>query len=119
MINRISRISRIKATLALLWLVISTSCTPAKSPTAQDVAITAINAVDTALAIAITESTADAGANAGFERDVALVQIAADAVKAGSSFCYVVKDLEQVAADIHCTQCAAPIASAKGAGVCQ
>jgi hypothetical protein len=95
-----------------------TACTPAKAPSAHDIAVTAINVTDAALTIAIMSSTADAGADPAFERDVNALQLAADVVRAGVTFCLVADDVARVAADADCTQCAAPIKAAKEAFKC-
>ena len=111
----------IKATILGLVLLALTACgsKPATMPKAQDVAIVAINTVDAALAIEIATSTADAGANAMFEKEVALLQAAADVVKSGASICSVLPGLELVATDLSCGHCSAPIAAAKEAFKCQ
>ena len=111
----------LKATILGFVLLALTACgsKPATMPTAQDIAIVAINTVDAALAVEITVSTAYAGANEMFEKEVALLQAAADVVKSGASICSVLPGLELVATDIICVHCAAPIAAAKEAFKCQ
>ena len=102
-----------------LLLALGCSKQPAGTPTPQDIAIIAINAVDAALAVEIATSTDDAGANVKFEKEVALLQSAADVVKAGGSACSVIPGLSLVSTDIGCAQCAAPIQYAKEAFKCQ
>ena len=103
----------------VLFLVLAIGCTPAKAPAPRDIAIGAVTAVDAALAVEIATSTADAGADVAFDRDVQLVEDAAAIVKAGASVCPLVPALRDVSSRLGCTQCAAALAAASEAYKCQ
>lgn len=89
------------------------ACTPAKAPTAVDVATLAINAVDTALAAAISSEPLDAGpTDAVWEQRVQAVEKAAAVVKAAGDVCGAMPDLEAVAVALDCAKCKAAISVA-------
>lgn len=95
------------------------SCAPqAKSPTATDVATTAVILTDDALAIAIAVQPS------GFDREpwrarVAALKAVADTVESGGQVCPLMPSLASVATDIGCSKCLVAIVAAKEALKCQ
>lgn len=95
-------------TLALLLA----ACSPAKSPTATDLATTAIVLTDDALTIAIAVQPK------GFDRTiwedrVAWLERAAYAVENSRSICPYISSLHAIASGIKCAKCTLAIDAAK------
>lgn len=85
------------------------ACTPARAPTAQDVATVAVNAVYKALDVAIDIQAPDAALGPEWSAAVDAIETAEKVIRAGQDFCQTIPQLEAVAALVHCTECAAPL----------
>lgn len=94
------------------------ACTPAKGPTATDVATTAIVLTDDALAIAIAVQPTTGFDAAVWDDRVAWLEQAADAVRNGKSVCPHVQSLKAVAEGIACAKCVDAIEVARKAIPC-
>jgi hypothetical protein len=110
----------VKILSGLLVFGVLFGCTQAKAPTALDVATAAAVVTDDALAAAIASYPADAGTDmAPWDARVAALKKAVAIVEAAGDLCPMLPLLGTIAADIGCTQCAAPIALAKEQLKCQ
>ena len=95
-----------------LLLLAAGACAPAKSPTATDVATTAIVLTDDALTVAIAVQPE------GFDRApwrarVELLEQAADAVENSQSLCPHLPAVRAIAEAVACTKCLTAIELAK------
>lgn len=99
-------------TILALSMVVGCSPSPAKQPTAVDLATAAVNLTDEALAFAIEASPP--GNLPEWERRVALVRHAAQAVEQGKDLCQAKDDLALVAALVSCGKCLTVIEALEG-----
>lgn len=104
----------IGAWLALLWLVVATSCgpKPVKNATALNAAAAAVQLVDSCLAVAITEAPIDAGTEP-WEPRVVIVERAAEVIRKAGEVCDVFPAVSVVAQSIPCKGCSALIQTAE------
>lgn len=95
-----------------LLLLAAGACAPAKSPTAIDVATTAIILTDDALQVAITAQPKGFDL-APWRARVVLLEQAADAVENSQSLCPHLPAVRAIAETIACTKCLTALELAK------
>jgi len=114
----LSLFPKTKANLTLLFIAIGLSgCgekLPAESPTATDIAISAVNLTDTTLAAAI-----EAKPELDWLPSVTAVETARDVLGARGNVCETLPDLSAVATAIKCTKCVELITVTQEALSCQ
>ena len=91
----------------LLPLVLIAACSSTPEPRYPlDLAVTAVNAVDTALAVAIETAPLDPSQTAAWTKRVAAVENAAALVRAGGDLCPSIPALQEAATAASCEVCA-------------
>jgi len=110
----------VKVLTGLLVIGVFCGCSPAKAPTALDVATAAVVVTDEALAAAINADWGDAGPSGEtWKARVEVLKKAAAIVESAKDMCPAIPLLATLATEIGCKQCAAPIAMAKEQLKCQ